>query len=89
MVQVLLVLNSLIPKENIMEFTKINPAEMFDATIVIDTIEKTTKSTVSMITDERTREAVDTMTTAGSAMCRAQQAAFSAYSDSIKTIFRV
>jgi hypothetical protein len=42
-----------------------------------------------MITDERTREAVDTIATAGIAMCRAQQAAFSAYSDSIKTIFRV
>jgi len=89
MVQVLSVLNSLITKENIMEFTKINPTQLFDTTIVIDTIEKTTKSTVSMITDERTREAVDTMTTAGIALCRAQQAAFSAFGASIKTIFQV
>jgi hypothetical protein len=78
-------------KETKMDFTKLDlskfdVSKLMDADTVIDQIEKNSHTALGFITDAKSREIAQTISTASIEFARAQAAAVKAYHEAVKKV---
>ena len=71
------------------DFSKFDVAKLMDADTVIDQIEKSNQTALGFITDAKSREIAQTISTASIEFARAQALAAKAYADAVKQAIKV
>ena len=71
------------------DFTKIDPAKMFDVDAVIAQMETNTKSATALITDAKSRELAETVTAASFAFAKTQAEAARAFGEAVKKALQI
>ena len=71
------------------DFSKFDVSKLMDADTVIDQIEKNNQTALGFITDVKSREIAQTISTASIEFARAQAAAVKAYHEAVKKAVQV
>ena len=72
-----------------LDLSKFDVSKLMDADAVIDQIEKNTQTALAYITDAKSREIAQTISTASIEFARAQAAAAKAYGEAVKKAVQV
>jgi hypothetical protein len=68
------------------DFTKFDPARMFDVEAVLDQVHNNSRTALGYVTDARSRDTAQTMVDASIAFARAQVQAAQAFTESMKSV---
>jgi hypothetical protein len=71
------------------DFTKFDPAKLFDVDAVIKQLETNTKTATAMITDKKARDIAETVTAASFAFAKAQAEATRAFGEAVKKAVQI
>lgn len=75
-------------QETKIDFTKFDPAQMFDVEAVLDQMHNNSRTALGYVTDSRSRDIAQTMVDASIAFARAQVQATQAFAKSIKSVIK-
>lgn len=71
------------------DFTKLDPAKLFDVDGVIRQMEENTRSATALITDKKARDIAESVTSASFAFARAQAEAARTFGEAVKRAIQV
>lgn len=76
-------------QETKIDFTKFDPARMFDVEAALDQIQNNSRTALNYVTDSRSRAVAQTIVDASIAFARAQVQAAQAFAESMKSVTKL